>query len=398
MRIAYISPFPPTWHGIATYTHYLNHALLKIDPEIESLIVADSRTSGLATRKLTVVPCFALAETLTEGEQPRDMDRVAQVVAEFAPDVIHIQHGPSVFCPDERFLGLLERLRGQAKLVVTLHAVHTNETSRGLDMTMSMEEFNTGVGRLADATVVHQRSMKRELIRQGVPSQRVHVIAHGTEILRQVDVMSARRSLGLPENCRIIIAFGFFGDQKHKGLLIEALPRVLDKVPDCHLFVAGHVREWIREDHEKRKLYESLSQRYGVQDRVLFAERFIVDDEIDLAFAAADLAAFPDRQDYLSASGALHLALGAFKPVVVSRVPKFEEVWTEISSEVTFDAESSSQLASILIRLLVDEDFRESIVLRVKSYAVRTAWEAIARDHLRLYDSLPVHRLVFARA
>ncbi|MCH8901985.1 MAG: hypothetical protein IIC88_06770, partial [Chloroflexi bacterium] len=175
-------------------------------------------------------------------------------------------------------------------------------------------------------------------------------------------------------------------------------PRVLDKVPDCHLFLSGHVREWIREDCEKRKLYQSLSQRHGVQDRVLFAEKFIVDDEIDLAFAAADLAAFPYAQDYLSASGALHLALGAFKPVVVSRIPKFEEVWTEISSEVTFDAESSSQLASILIRLLIDADFRESIALRVKSYALRTTWEVIARDHLRLYNSLLVHRLVLANA
>lgn len=397
MRIAYISPFPPTRHGIGTYTHYLNQALSKIDPEYESLIVADSRASELATRRLTVVPCFDLAEAHREGEQPTYMKSVAQVVSGFAPDIIHIQHGTSVFHPDERFLCLLELLSGQAKLLVTLHAVFSDETTPWPEMPISIEEFNRGVGLLADATVVHQDSMTNELIRQGVPSGRIQVIAHGTEILRQVCMIDARRSLALPEKSRIIISFGFFGDQKHTELLIEAFPYVLKNVPDCYLFVAGRVREWIRKDLEVRIRYESLAQEYGVQGRVLFAERFIPDNEIALAFAAADVAAFPDSQEHLSTSAAVHSALGAFKPVVVSRIPKFEEVWTEISNEVTFAPEDSSDLAHTLIRLLKDSAFRESIAARVKSYALRTSWDVIARDHFRLYNSLLADRPVPAR-
>ena len=103
-----------------------------------------------------------------------------------------------------------------------------------------------------------------------------------------------------------------------------------------------------------------------------------------------DVAAFPYSEAFFSASGSLHLAIGAFKPVVVSRTPKFEEVWREISSEMAFDPNSPSELTRILARLLIDGNFRESMITRVKSYALQTSWDVIARTHLRLYESLCV--------
>lgn len=99
---------------------------------------------------------------------------------------------------------------------------------------------------------------------------------------------------------------------------------------------------------------------------------------------------FPYSEEYFSASGSLHLAIGASKPVVVSRTPKFEEVWKEISSEMAFDPKSPSEMTRILVRLLTDGNFRECMITRLKSYALQTSWDVIARAHLRLYSSLRV--------
>jgi len=388
MKISYISPFPPTHHGIGTYTQYLYRALSKIDSESEFLIVADRGTTRIATRNLNVVPSFDLNEALDKDEKPQYVEDITRVVSEYSPEIVHIQHGFSIFYPDDRFLNLLEQLRKRTRLIVTLHAVFTDGTSGWQDMTMGEEEYNYRMGQLVDAIVAHQTSMREALIAQGVDGQLIHVIPHGTEILEQVDTRKARRKLGLPVDGRIILSFGFFGSRKNIELLIDALPHVLHEVPDVYLFVSGYVREWIREDLEKRELYEERAEQLGVRDHVIFAKRFIPDNEIHLVFSAVDVAAFPYSEAYFSASGSLHLAIGAFQPVVVSRTPKFEEVWREISSEMAFDPNRPPELANILVRLLIDGSFRESMITRLKSYARQTSWDVIARAHLRLYDSL----------
>ena len=386
MKIAYVSPFPPTRHGIGTYTRYLQRALSEIDPENEFLVAADSWARRNTTATLSVVPCFALAETLEEGQEAEYAEGVVRAVSDFAPAVVHVQHGASVFYPDDRFLGLLEGLRQQAKLIVTLHAVYTGLTTVWQGPANGFDEWNRRLGSVADAIVVHQPSMKEALIEQGVSARCVFVIPHGTEILRQVDSTEARRSLGLPEDGRIVLSFGFF--KENKALLVAAFPYVLKEVSDAFLFFSGYAREWVPEDAEQRRDCEAKSVELGVRDHVIFATRFIPDTEVDVVFGAADVAVFPCFHEEPSASGSLHLALGAFKPVVVSRTPKFEEVWTEISDEVAFGANSPQELARVLVRVLRDDDFRQSIVARVERYALRTSWDVVAQEHLRLYDRL----------
>jgi len=166
------------------------------------------------------------------------------------------------------------------------------------------------------------------------------------------------------------------------------LPEVLKKVPDAYVFFSGYVRDWVQEDFETRKLYEEKAKQLGVSDHVIFAKRYIRDDEIDLVLDCSDVVVFPYLQEWYSGSGSLHLAMGAFKPIVVSKIPKFEEVPREISKELVFNPNDSSKLAKISIKLLVNNNFREIIIDKVKSYALTTSWDLIAKTHMQLYKTL----------
>jgi len=108
----------------------------------------------------------------------------------------------------------------------------------------------------------------------------------------------------------------------------------------------------------------------------------------DISFGASDVVVFSYSQEWYAGSGGLHLAIGSFKPVVVSKIPKFEEVPREISNELVFNPKDSSNLATILIKLLVDNNFREIIIDKVKSYALTTSWDLIAKTHIQLYETL----------
>ncbi len=380
MKIIYISTYPPTRCGIATYTNYLSQALSKINNELRISIIAENGAQIIKDKLFETSPCFDRKENYVQ--------KINEAVAKFCPDIIHIQHEFAIFNPDKRFLNLLEELKKKTKIVLTLHTVHMNETNDWNIEAMSIEEYNFKMSQLVDAIIVHQVSMKTELIRQSVNEKLIFVIPHGTEILKHENKIEAMRKLELPENSRIILSFGFFGKLKSKELIVDALPEVLKKVPNAYVYFSGYIRDWVQEDFETRKLYEEKAKELGVSDHVIFTKRYIPNDEIYLVFDSSDVVVFPYFQEWYSGSGGLHLAMGSFKLIVVSNIPKFEEVPGEISKELVFNPNDSSNLAKILIKLLVDNNFRENIIDIVKSYALTTSWDLIAKTHNQLYKTL----------
>lgn len=380
MNISYISTYPPTRCGIGTYTNYLCQALSRINKELRISIIAENGAKEIKDKLFETSPCFDRKEDYVQ--------KIIEALARFGSDIVHIQHEFAIFNPDGRFLHLLQEIRKKAEIVMTLHTVHTNETNDWNVEAMSIEEYNFRMSQLVDTIIVHQVSMKEELVRQSVNEKLIYVIPHGTEIFKQANKIEAMRKLELPENSKIILSFGFFGKLKRKELIVVALPEVLKKVPDAYVLFSGYVRDWVQEDFETRKLCEEKAKELGVRDHVIFSKRYICDDEIHLVFDSSDVVVFSYFQEWYSTSGGLHLAMGSFKPIVVPKIPKFEEVPREISKELVFDPNDSSNLARILIELLVDDNFRESIIDNVKSYALATSWDLIAKTHIQLYKRL----------
>ncbi len=380
MNISYVSTYPPTKCGIGTYTNYLSRALSRTNKKVRILIIAEKGAKEIKEKLFETAPCFDRKENYVQ--------KINEAVERFSSEIVHIQHEFAIFNPDKRFLSLLEELKKKTKIVLTLHTVHTNETNDWDIEDISMEEYNFSMSQLVDAIIVHQVSMKEALVRQGVNEELIHVIPHGTEILKQVNKTEAMKKLGLPENGKIILSFGFFGKLKNKELIVEALPEVLKKVPNAYIFFSGYIRDWVQEDLETRKLYEEKAKELGVRDHVIFANRFIPNEEIHLIFGSSDVVAFPYFQKFLSASGSLHLAIGSFKPVVVSRTPKFEEVPRDISDNLIFNHNDPSELAKVLVRIMGDNNFKESMISKIKSYAIKTSWDVVATTHMQVYNVL----------
>jgi len=345
------------------------------------VVVAERGAYKPSKKYLKILPCFN-----RWGNYEKE---ILEALTEIDPDIVHIQHEFALFHPDDRFLKLLDYLEN-TRIVVTMHTVHTNITSDWGGMAMSMEEYIRAIGRRVDKIIVHQNSMRDALISEGVKERKIHVIQHGTPILEKLDQKKARAGLRLPKEGKTILSFGFFGRNKNRGVIIEALPRILKAIPDAYLFISCFPREWVREDSECLRDYKEKADKMKLKDHVIFSDRFIPDEEIPAALSSSDIAILPYNQRYLSASGSLHLALGAYKPVVVSRIPKFEEMWEEISDEMVFNPTDSQRLAEIVVKALKDERFRKRIVSKVKLYADKTSWKETAKKHVDLYRSLLV--------
>jgi len=370
MRIAYVSTYLPQRCGIATYVDYLTRAMNKVNPEVEIEIIAEKGAFPIRRAKLEVIPCWDRRE-----------DYVAPILANSkGADIVHVQHEYSIYGFDDRLPRTLENLIS-AKRVVTIHCVRPSQfCERGrVD-----EDFAKRVAELADEVIVHLESQKAILTRLGVPPKKIHVIPHGTE-LSDVDKLESRKRLGLPKDARIMLMFGFVKPHKCLHVAIEALSEIRKEVKNVYLFVAGGLAPTAPK--KQREYVEHIQKQVkdlGLSDRVILPNKFYPNDDVPYLFGGCDLVLFPYYEEDRSASGSFHLAVGAGKPIIASRMPKFEEL-KNICDELLILPHNASGIAQTAIRLFGDPEFEHFVLKKTREYAIKTSWQATAKKYLELY-------------
>jgi len=374
MRITYVSTYLPTQCGIATYTDYLIHAISEVDPAIEIRIVAEQGASPVKGDRLEVIPSW-----------DRNEDYVEPIITHTrGSNVVHIQHEYSIYKFDERLPSVLKGLDKHTKKVITIHCVRPAQFSeRGaVD-----ENFAARIARFADHVIVHLESQQAILTRLGIPSEKIYVIPHGTE-LSDENKEASRKRLGLPLDGKILLMFGFIKPHKCLHIVLDALVDILERFKDAYLFVAGGLAPTASErDKDYAAFVNKRIEELELQKHVIYPKKFFPNEDVPYLFRASDIVLFPYYEEDRSASGSFHLAIGANRPVIASRIPKFEEL-EKICDELLVLPYNSSGIARIAIRLFEDPKFREYILDKTDDYRKLTSWKAAARQHLELYDKV----------
>jgi glycosyltransferase involved in cell wall biosynthesis len=371
MKIFYVSTYLPKRCGIATYTDYLIHGIRKVDPTLELKIIAEQGASPVKQDKFEVIPCWDRNENYVEPIISYTKDA----------DVIHIQHEYSIYKFDDRLPSLLKGLGADTRKIITIHCVRPTQFSeRGaVD-----ENFAARIAKLADEVIVHLPTQKAILTRLRMPSKKIHIIPHGTE-LSDEDKKASRKRLKLPVDAKILLMFGFVKKHKCLHIVLEALVEILKKFENVYLFVAGGLAPTAaKKDRDYVELVGKRIVRLGFQKNVIYPNRFFPNEDVPYLFGASDIVLFPYYEEDRSASGSFHLAIGAKKPVIASRIPKFEEL-RNICDELLVLPYNSSGIAGIVIRLFEDQEFWKYVVNRTEEYRNLTSWEAVASQHLQLY-------------
>ena len=375
MRLGFISTFLPQRCGIATYTNYLAGTLRKVFPELHIKILAENEAYTKNLENLEVRPCWDRNYDFTDAISSH-MDGL---------DVVHLQHEFSIHSSLDRLKSLFAACPDGIRKVVTLHTILPShfepKGKEGERIVRALVDW-------ADKVIVHQKCQRLILQRMGVPEDKVELIPHGTEITRR-DKVEARRRLKLPESAKIMLMFGFIKHTKNIHLVVASLKKIAVEVPDVYLFIAGGLApDAPQEDQDYLYLIRKKINELGpFKEHVLFAGYFFPHQDMPDLLASADVILFPYCNEERSASGAFHLALGAGKPVVAYRIPKFEEL-SEICDDLLVLPNNKHGLKRAIIRVLTDDEFRNFAISRIEQYAQRTSWENIAREHMRVYESL----------
>jgi glycosyltransferase involved in cell wall biosynthesis len=370
MRVAIVSNYPPAECGIANYTHQLVTALHERAPDVDVRLVAETLPGEASTAAVRRVWNRA-----TEWPRP-----ILECVEALGPDVVHIQHGISIFGHDPRLPLTVFALRARGiRTLVTLHSVYITRQARA---------YHRRLARAGATLIVHQHSGGADLLRQhGVPAEQIVVIPHGTPVVAPHARTDARDRLGLPHDVRIILFFGFIYYTKGLHVALSAFDRA--NVPEARFVVAGRLR---RHSYLGDALYAWWLERKLTRNRrVIYRPGFIPVADKSLYYAAADLVVLPHRQSYGSASGVLHEALAARRPIACSRGLKFAELVERLAPVVPDACPRAGDVTGwqrAIERLLGDDTARARSLDAIDALADETSWSRSAEAHAALYRKL----------
>ncbi|MGZ6709547.1 MAG: glycosyltransferase, partial [Solirubrobacteraceae bacterium] len=219
-----------------------------------------------------------------------------------------------------------------------------------------------------DAIVVHTEQGRARLVDElGVPAKRVHVIPHG--ILRPAG--DAPLPPELPDyDGTVVLCFGLLRPYKGIDVLVEAW----QGIENAELWIVGAPR------------MDTAPLHAAAPPSVRFVERFVSEGEAAALFRRADLAVLPYRE--IEQSGVLFTALGFGVPLVLTDVGGFPDFAAAGAAELVPPGNAAA-LHDALADLLGDPARRATLAMATLRLADEThGWDAIARAHLELYDSL----------
>jgi len=371
MKIAFVSPYLPVHCGIATYTDYLIQGIRKIDPALEIRVVAEKGADPVKQERFEVSPCW-----------DRNKDYIRPIVASANDaDLIHIQHEYGIYSLDKRLPSVLRELGTSINKVLTIHCIRPAQFSK---KGIAEENFIKEIAQLADQVIIHLESQKAILERLGIPSEKLHIIPHGTESSNE-DKESSRKRFGLPIDAKILVMLGFMKKHKCLHVVLDALVEMLKERKDAYLFVAGSLAPSAsQEDIDYAKFISRKIAELGIQNNFIHDDRFIPHEDVLHIIGVADIFMFPYVEEDRAVSGSFHLAIGADKPVIATRIPKFEELG-DVCDELLVLPYNSSEIAKLAIRLFKDEEFSCYVMNKIKILKDKTSWEIVSKMHLEVY-------------
>lgn len=207
--------------------------------------------------------------------------------------------------------------------------------------------------RRADVTIVHNEISRKELVRIAGQEAEIAVIPHGNYVSNfdpSLTKAAARTQLGFEADAPLVLFFGQIKKVKGVDLLIEAWRKVVARIPEARLLIAG--RPWKMHPQDIVEQIGACDVSGSVEARL----EYIPAEDALSYYAAADAVVLPYRKIYQS--GVLLMAMSLRTPVLASDIDGMAEVIDHGRNGMLFRTENVDDLARNLVDLLEDDAAR----------------------------------------
>lgn len=377
IQVSFIGTYPPRQCGIGTFTHDLGQSIAQLQGEHVGTgetvrVVALSNKGGAYNYGPEV-------QFEIQAQYRMDYQGAADFLNLSAADVISLQHEFGIFGGDDGvyIIDLLSRLT--RPVVTTLHTVLQEPTP---------EQMKTLKGVCAHSTLVvvmAQKAIELLVDIYGVPREKILLIHHGAPDIPFLDPVYTKDQFQA-EGRRMILTFGLLSPNKGIEVAIEAIATIVKEFPDLLYIVLGATHPEVKRlfGEEYRLSLERLVKSKGLEEHIIFYDRFVSLEQLTRFLVAADIYITPYLAKEQITSGTLAYAMACGKAIISTPYWYAEELLAEDRGRLVpfHDPEA---LASQLRELLGDEAERDVIRKRVYQFGRQMVWREVASAYVEAF-------------
>lgn len=294
---------------------------------------------------------------------------VGREIANKRPDILITKYWLPFMAP---CLGTIERRvrrNGHTRIISILDNIIPHEHRIGDRM------FSRYFVRSTDAFVAMSRSVLNDLDifdkekpRRFCPHP---LYDHYGDLISKTE---ARESLGLDNEGRYVMFFGFIRAYKGLDLLLDAMATEEMKALGIKLIVAG-------EFYGDPKPYMEMIEHLSIKESVMLFTDFIPDSQVNRYFRACDIVAQPYKS--ATQSGVTQIAFHFEKPMLVTNVGGLAEIVPDgkIGYVVEPDAGLIAHALAEYYKGNHEEAFAEGVKEEKKKYSWKNMTDAISQLH-----------------
>jgi glycosyltransferase involved in cell wall biosynthesis len=373
-RLAFIGNSLPRQCGIATFTTDLQQAVAKSRVHLDTAIVA--MTDHAHTYNYPGVVRLQIND-----EQIEEYERAADFLNAGHFQAVSLQHEFGIFGGEagNHVMALLSRLT--MPIVTTLHTVLAEPRPVQRSVLKKIIDVSSKVIVMAEKA----RSLLHAVYQ--VPADKIEIIPHGIPDTAFLEPDAAKAALGFAGK-PIILTFGLLSPNKGIEVMIDAMPSILKRRPDSIYVVLGATHpNLVRQEGESyRERLAARAHSLGVQDHVVFLNRFVDQATLLNFISMCDVYVTPYLNEAQMTSGTLAYSFGLGKAVVSTPYWHAQELLAE-GRGIFVPFGDSKAIGREIAGLLTDDVRRLAMRTHAYSSSRSMTWERTAERYLSVFES-----------
>jgi len=394
MKICLIGTFPPSGRQLNEYAFHIARELRR-HPDVELTILADELTTyefatnhkghSLDGKQQSELPGFNVIRCWDFNSLKTPL-RLAHTVRRLKPDVVWFNLVFSSFATPDNPVAAFAGLSAPALIRslgffthITLHHIleHVDFSAAGVRQNR-MLQFGTDMATRtllkADSVSVLLPGYHRTLMSK-YAAKNVLLGTHGTFAAAPTPPDFSRR--GNPD--LRILAIGHWGTYKRLETLMQAFPKVLAKVPNARLVIAG------ANHHTRAGYWESIRAAQPAHLPIDFLG-YVAEEDIPDLYQSTSVLVMP-YDSATGSSGPAHQACEYGVPIVSADIQDLREMVVDEDMAVSFyQTGDADDLADQLITILTSAELQRRMAEHNYRAGVRMTMSCVIRNYLRWFE------------
>ena len=241
-----------------------------------------------------------------------------------------------------------------------------------LPFKLSLLKYRIGV----DRYIAVAEAVKRVMVRDGVPADKIDVVRSCTDLRRfdQVEPADLRSEFGLPRDAVIVGNVGFLVGHKDHANLVRAAAIVRQTHPEARFVVAG--------EGELRPAIEELRDALGLHDHFILAG---FRSDIPAVLAGFDIFALSSCMEGIA--GTLFEAMAMRRPIATTNAGGIGEYIHDGVNGLLVNTGDPQALASAIVRLIENADQARTLAKAARQTVVEHfSTERLVEQTLKVYE------------